>query len=71
MSHGSTVSLFVSLSKDTLTQKLFKKNCEDFGSYLFQVLGSPPLRSELATSEGEFIEATPEPQKAMSEAVSY
>ncbi|XP_054993056.1 collagen alpha-1(XXVIII) chain isoform X1 [Sorex araneus] len=56
---------FITL-QDTLTQKLFRKNCEDFDSYLFQVLGSP-LESGLMTAGGEPSEPTPEPQKAMPE----
>ncbi|XP_036183978.1 collagen alpha-1(XXVIII) chain [Myotis myotis] len=52
---------FITL-QDTLKQRLFKKNCLDFDSYLIKVLGSSPLQ-ELSVS-------TPEPQKEMSESVS-
>lgn len=58
------------LLKDTLKQKLFKKTCEDFDSYLIQVLGSPPLQPGFGISGEELGESTPEPQKEISESVS-
>lgn len=59
-----------SLLKDTLKQKLFKKKCEDFDSYLIQVLGSPALQPGFGTSGEELGESTPEPRKEISETVS-
>ncbi|XP_030887284.1 collagen alpha-1(XXVIII) chain [Leptonychotes weddellii] len=60
---------FVTL-QDTLKQKLFKKTCEDFDSYLIQILGSPPLQPGFGISGEELGESTPEPQKEISESVS-
>ncbi|KAG8519877.1 Collagen alpha-1(XXVIII) chain [Galemys pyrenaicus] len=59
---------FVTL-QDTLHQKLFKKTCEDFDSYLIQVLGSPPLQPGFGMSGKELRESTPEPQEENSESV--
>lgn len=65
------LSLFyTSLLKDTLKQKVFKKKCEDFDSYLIQVLGSPSLQPGLGIPEEELGESTPEPQEEISESVS-
>lgn len=63
-------SFSTSLLKDTLKQKLFKKKCEDFDSYLIQVLGSPLLQPGFGTSGEERSESTPEPQSEISESVS-
>ncbi|XP_041584026.1 collagen alpha-1(XXVIII) chain isoform X1 [Vulpes lagopus] len=60
---------FITL-QDTLKQKLFKKKCEDFDSYLIQVLGSPALQPGFGTSGEELGESTPEPRKEISETVS-
>uniref|UniRef100_A0A8D0MSL1 Collagen alpha-1(XXVIII) chain n=1 Tax=Sus scrofa TaxID=9823 RepID=A0A8D0MSL1_PIG len=60
---------FITL-QDTLKQKLFKKSCEDFESYLFQVLGSPLLEPRFGLSGEELSESTPEPRKEISEYVS-
>uniref|UniRef100_A0A673SWQ2 Collagen type XXVIII alpha 1 chain n=1 Tax=Suricata suricatta TaxID=37032 RepID=A0A673SWQ2_SURSU len=60
---------FITL-QDTLKQKVFKKKCEDFDSYLIQVLGSPSLQPGLGISEEELGESTPEPQEEISESVS-
>ncbi|XP_045649614.1 collagen alpha-1(XXVIII) chain [Ursus americanus] len=60
---------FITL-QDTLKQKLFKKKCEDFDSYLIQVLGSPSLQPGIGISGEELGESTPEPQKEISESVS-
>ncbi|XP_027430730.1 collagen alpha-1(XXVIII) chain isoform X3 [Zalophus californianus] len=60
---------FITL-QDTLKQKLFKKTCEDFDSYLIQILGSPPLQPGFGISGEELGESTPEPQKEISESVS-
>uniref|UniRef100_F7AL05 Collagen alpha-1(XXVIII) chain n=1 Tax=Equus caballus TaxID=9796 RepID=F7AL05_HORSE len=60
---------FITL-QDTLKQKLFKKKCEDFDSYLIQVLGSPLLQPGFGTSGEERSESTPEPQSEISESFS-
>ncbi|CAD7690447.1 unnamed protein product [Nyctereutes procyonoides] len=60
---------FITL-QDTLKQKLFKKKCEDFDSYLIQVLGSPALQPGFGTSGEELGESTPAPRKEISETVS-
>ncbi|XP_004767878.1 collagen alpha-1(XXVIII) chain [Mustela putorius furo] len=60
---------FITL-QDTLKKKLFKKTCEDFDSYLIQVLGSPALQPGFGISGGKVDESTPEPQKEISESVS-
>ncbi|KAB0390107.1 hypothetical protein E2I00_005088, partial [Balaenoptera physalus] len=57
---------FVTL-QDTLKQKLFKKSCEDFESYLFHILGSPLLQPGFGISGQELTESAPEPQKEISE----
>lgn len=59
-----------SLLKDTLKQRLFKKNCLDFDSYLIEVLGSSPLQPGFGLLGEELGVSTPEPQKEMSESVS-
>lgn len=72
----SNVSLFLlspfslSLLKDTLKQRLFKKHCEDFDSYLIQVLGSPPLQPGFGMSGEELRQSTPQTPEEMSESVS-
>uniref|UniRef100_A0A667H4S3 Collagen type XXVIII alpha 1 chain n=1 Tax=Lynx canadensis TaxID=61383 RepID=A0A667H4S3_LYNCA len=60
---------FITL-QDTLKQKVFKKKCEDFDSYLIQVLGSPLLQPGLGISEEELGGSTPEPQEEISESVT-
>ncbi|XP_074223551.1 collagen alpha-1(XXVIII) chain isoform X2 [Camelus bactrianus] len=60
---------FITL-QDTLKQKLFKKSCEDFESYISQVLGSPSLQPGLGISGEGLSESTPEPQEEISESVS-
>ncbi|GAB5568562.1 collagen alpha-1(XXVIII) chain [Prionailurus iriomotensis] len=57
---------FITL-QDTLKQKVFKKKCEDFDSYLIQVLGSPLLQPGLGISEEKLGGSTPEPQEEISE----
>lgn len=64
-------SFSIFLLKDTLKKKLFKKTCEDFDSYLIQVLGSPALQPGFGISGGKVDESTPEPQKEISESVSH
>lgn len=59
-----------SLLKDTLKQRLFKKHCEDFDSYLVKVLGSPALQPGFGISGEELGKSTLEPQKEISELVS-
>jgi hypothetical protein len=58
------------LKKDTLKQKLSKKICEDFDSYLIQVFGSPSFQPEFGVSEREVSVSTPKPAKEMSKSVS-
>ncbi|XP_051007901.1 collagen alpha-1(XXVIII) chain [Acomys russatus] len=53
--------------QDTLKQKLSKKICEDFDSYLIQIFGSSPFQPEFGMSERELISSTPKPRKEMSE----
>ncbi|EPQ13847.1 Collagen alpha-1(XXVIII) chain [Myotis brandtii] len=60
---------FITL-QDTLKQRLFKKHCQDFDSYLIEVLGSSPLQPGFGLSGEELGVSTPEPQKEMSESVS-
>ncbi|XP_047706646.1 collagen alpha-1(XXVIII) chain [Prionailurus viverrinus] len=60
---------FITL-QDTLKQKVFKKKCEDFDSYLIQVLGSPLLQPGLGISEEKLGGSTPEPQEEISESVT-
>uniref|UniRef100_K9J3K5 Collagen alpha-1(XXVIII) chain n=1 Tax=Desmodus rotundus TaxID=9430 RepID=K9J3K5_DESRO len=60
---------FIAL-QDTLKQRLFKKHCEDFDSYLVHILGSSPLQPGLGTAGEELSISTPQPQKEISESVS-
>lgn len=59
---------FIAL-QDKLKQRLFKKNCDKFESYLFQVLGSSPLQPGHGMSGEELSVPTPEPRKETSESV--
>ncbi|XP_037364065.1 collagen alpha-1(XXVIII) chain [Talpa occidentalis] len=59
---------FVTL-QDTLNQKLFKKTCEDFDSYLIQVLGSPTLQPGFGMSGEELRASTSAPQEENSESI--
>ncbi|ELV12063.1 Collagen alpha-1(XXVIII) chain [Tupaia chinensis] len=56
--------------QDTLKQKLFKKICEDFDSYLVQVFGSSTLHPGFGMSGEELKLSTPAPQKEISESFS-
>lgn len=60
---------FIAL-QDTLKQRLFKKHCEDFDSYLIQILGSSPLQPGLGMSGEELSQSTPQPEEEMSESVN-
>ncbi|XP_021021098.1 collagen alpha-1(XXVIII) chain [Mus caroli] len=52
--------------QDTLKQKLSKKICEDFDSYLIQVFGSSSFQPEFGVSEREVSISTPKPAKEIS-----
>uniref|UniRef100_A0A8C5LFX7 Collagen alpha-1(XXVIII) chain n=1 Tax=Jaculus jaculus TaxID=51337 RepID=A0A8C5LFX7_JACJA len=52
---------------DTLKQKLSKKICEDFDSYLIQVFGSSSLQPTFGMSGEDLSPFTPEPVKETSE----
>uniref|UniRef100_A0A8C6QHZ8 Collagen alpha-1(XXVIII) chain n=1 Tax=Nannospalax galili TaxID=1026970 RepID=A0A8C6QHZ8_NANGA len=56
--------------QDTLKQKLSKKICEDFDSYLIQVFGSSSLQPEFGMQGQELSTPTPEPMNEISESVS-
>ncbi|KAF6301579.1 collagen type XXVIII alpha 1 chain [Rhinolophus ferrumequinum] len=60
---------FITL-QDTLKQRLFKKHCEDFDSYLIQVLGSPPRQPGFGMSGEELRQSTPQTPEEMSESVN-
>ncbi|XP_028725680.1 collagen alpha-1(XXVIII) chain [Peromyscus leucopus] len=56
--------------QDTLKQKLSKKICEDFDSYLIQVFGSSSLQPGFGMSGRDLGTSTPKPTKEMSESVN-
>ncbi|XP_004645708.1 collagen alpha-1(XXVIII) chain [Octodon degus] len=56
--------------QDTLKQKLSKKICEDFDSYLVQVFGEASLRPGLGMFGAVLNKSTAEPTKEASEPVS-
>lgn len=56
--------------QDTLKQKLSKKICEDFDSYLIQVFGSSSLQSGFGTSGQELYTSTPKPTEVVSESLN-